>query len=243
MKIRSLAACFAITLSLAGSARAADWTVVAWNDLGMHCMDADYSVFSILPPYNTIHAQVIDAGGNLVTEPGDLQVSYRAIVDSAGSINRTSVGKTDFWDWVLPLYGAGPAVDEGLAEYAMPGASNTAQTMNWDPANGWFTAEGIPITPYDDQLTKNSYPMMRVTVRNAAGAGLASVDIVLPVSDEMDCSACHASGSAATPVTTGRRAMTRTPIDRRWRRTRRQRSWRERQRPSLCPHPIPMVRI
>ena len=34
------------------------WTVVAWNNLGMHCMDADFDVFSILPPYNTIQAQV-----------------------------------------------------------------------------------------------------------------------------------------------------------------------------------------
>ena len=24
------------------------WTVVAWNNLGMHCMDSDYSIFSIL---------------------------------------------------------------------------------------------------------------------------------------------------------------------------------------------------
>jgi len=29
-----------------------DFAVIAWNDLGMHCMDGDYSVFSLLPPYN-----------------------------------------------------------------------------------------------------------------------------------------------------------------------------------------------
>ena len=45
------------------------WTVVGWNNLGMHCMDADFAVFSILPPYNTIHAQVIDASGQLVVDP------------------------------------------------------------------------------------------------------------------------------------------------------------------------------
>ena len=37
------------------------WTLVGWNNLGMHCMDADYAVFSLLPPYNTIHAQLIDS--------------------------------------------------------------------------------------------------------------------------------------------------------------------------------------
>jgi hypothetical protein len=195
--MRLLIAFCAASTALVGSVRAADWTVVAWNDLGMHCMDADYSVFSILPPYNNIHAQVIDTNGDLITDPGGLQVSYRAVQDPAGSINRTSAGKTDFWDWVLALYGAGPAVDEGLAGYAMPGTANTPQAMQWDSGHGWFTAEGIPITPYDDQLRPNAYPMMRVSVRNSAGTTLASVDIVLPVSDEMDCSACHASGSAA----------------------------------------------
>ena len=31
------------------------YTLVAWNDLGMHCVDGkDYSVFSILPPYNNL---------------------------------------------------------------------------------------------------------------------------------------------------------------------------------------------
>ncbi len=31
------------------------YTLVAWNDLGMHCVDGkDYSVFSILPPYKPI---------------------------------------------------------------------------------------------------------------------------------------------------------------------------------------------
>jgi len=28
------------------------WTVLGWNDLGMHCMDSDYSLFAILPPFN-----------------------------------------------------------------------------------------------------------------------------------------------------------------------------------------------
>ena len=37
---------------------------MGWNNLGMHCMDSDYSVFSILPPYNTINAQLI-VGGKL----------------------------------------------------------------------------------------------------------------------------------------------------------------------------------
>lgn len=39
-----------------------NYKVLAANDLGMHCADLDYQVFSILPPFNVIHAQVIKMG-------------------------------------------------------------------------------------------------------------------------------------------------------------------------------------
>ncbi len=40
--------------------------------------------------------------------------------------------------------------------------------------------------------------MMRLIARNSSNAVIASNDIVLPVSDEMDCRACHASGSQSS---------------------------------------------
>jgi len=172
-------------------------TLVGWNDLGMHCMDADFSVMAILPPYNTIHAQLIDSQGHLVTVPGGITVSYEAVADPSGSMNTTSVGKTNFWDFVLDLFGAGPAPDEGLAGFDMPGPGNPPQAMIWEPGHNWFTAEGIPITPRDDAAVKNYYPMMRLVARDGGGIELASTEVVLPVSDEMDCSACHASGAGA----------------------------------------------
>ena len=182
-------------------AAAANWTVVGWNNLGMHCMDADFGVLSLLPPYNTIHAQVIDPTGLLVNDPSaaGITVTYEAIADSTGSINTTSAGKTNFWQYVLPLFGGSPPIDVGLAGHGMPGVGNTPQPMTWDPAAGWFIAEGIPITPYDDAHQKNPYPIMRLVARTTAGAMLAFTDIVLPVSDEMDCRSCHTS-AAGTPA-------------------------------------------
>ena len=46
----------AASLAAPVSARAASTQILGWNNLGMHCMDSDYSVFSVLPPYNTIEA-------------------------------------------------------------------------------------------------------------------------------------------------------------------------------------------
>jgi PKD repeat protein len=183
-------------------AQGSGWKVVAWNNLGMHCMDADFSVFAILPPYNTIQAQVIDPTGQLVTGPTGITLTYQGVADPTGSINTTSVGKTNFWTFIAPLFGVTLPPDVGLLNHNMPGAANTAQPMVFDAALDWFIAEGIPITPYDDRRAKNFYPMMKVSATDSSGALLASTNIVLPVSDEMDCRSCHASGSsdAARPA-------------------------------------------
>lgn len=183
---------------LTEAAGAADgWTLVGWNDLGMHCIDHDYEIFSLLPPFNTIHAQLIDPQGSLVDDPAGIRVTYEAVADPDGSINTTSEDKTTFWSYVEDLFGVALPVDEGLAGFEMPGPGNDPLDMTFDAAAGWFTAEGIPITPYDDAGKKNFYPLMRLTARDSDDAVLATTDIVLPVSDETDCKTCHASDSSA----------------------------------------------
>ncbi len=205
-----LAATLAIPLSLS----AANNQILGWNNLGMHCMDSDYSVFSILPPYNTIEAQLI-VNGKLVTNGVGYTVTYQAVADPTGSINKSSIGKGNWLQYAPQLFGA-VAGDQGLpfpspVTFWMPGVSNTPQSMVFEqtnePAGGvltpvnWFHAYGIPITPYDDAGRKNPYPMMRQIAKSGT-TPIATNDIVLPVSDEMDCRICHASGSqdAAKPV-------------------------------------------
>lgn len=188
------------------SLAAANYQLLGWNNLGMHCMDSDYSVFSVLPPYNTIECQLI-ANGLLVTNTG-YRVTYEAVADPDGFLNSTTMGKGNFYTYAGSLFGAANLAPEmGLAGWAMPGPSNTPQEMFFEQTNhpaagvatpvNWFRAEGMPISPYDDRLQKNPYPMMRLIAWNSANQPLATNDIVLPVSDEMDCQACHASGTGA----------------------------------------------
>jgi hypothetical protein len=82
LKLTVLAATLAVPLTLA----AANNQILSWNDLGMHCMDSDYSVFSILPLYNTIESQLIVAG-RLVTNGAGYTVTYHDIADPGGSFN------------------------------------------------------------------------------------------------------------------------------------------------------------
>lgn len=180
----------------AGSACAADAALIGWSDLGMRCPDPDYGVFALSPPYDTLEAQLVDAHGRLVLDPGGLSVTYEAIADPDGSFNSTSRGKTNFWDFVDALFGVSVPIDVGLGGAAMPGAANTPQPMAFDAGRGLFVAEGIPLTPYDDAGRANSYPLMHVVARDAAGRMLATTDVVLPVSDELNCRACHASDAS-----------------------------------------------
>lgn len=189
-----------LPLAFSVSARAADFQVLGWNDFGIDRLDSDYSVFSLWPPGNTIHAQVIYRGKRL-TNANNVTVTYQAVGDPDGSTNSTSQGKTDFWQYVQPLYGTNLAPDVGLNGYAMPGVSNTPRAMTFDRTNAWFGAEGIPITPWDDALRKNPFPMMRLIARSN-NVALATNDIVLGTSDEVNCRVCHASGTdaAAAPA-------------------------------------------
>ena len=186
------------------------FTVVAWNDLGMHCVDGkDYSIMSILPPYNNLHAHVINAStGKQVTS--GVTLTYEAMADPSGSINTTSSTKTNFWSYVQALYGAAPRPNYGLNLYdpatSNPTPSTRPAPMKFNSTRGWFEAEGLPITPYDDSSTdtapkKNFYPMVKVVAKDSRGRQLAWTQTVLPVSDEMTCKACHATNAvdAARP--------------------------------------------
>ncbi len=168
------------------------YALIAWNDLGMHCIDHDYSVFAILPPYNNLHAQLIDRRTGKPVTAG-VALTYEATPDTQGSINTTSQGKTNFWDWVYFLFGVTPAPDVGLTGNHVP--SLTPAPMTYDAALGFWKAEGLPLVPYDDKMNVNYYPMVKVVARDWKGTVLANTANVLPISDELACSHCHASGT------------------------------------------------
>lgn len=191
-----------------GPVAAGGYTLLAWNDLGMHCMDGlDFSIFAILPPYNNLHAQLIDKAGRLIAS--NVTLTYEAVADSTGSINTSSSTKTNFWNWVGGLVGLNPAPDvgvnlDGLAS-GVPAPGNKAPSLipaalTYNTQYAWFEAEGIPVTPFDDKGQRNYYPTVKVVAKDLSGKILASTTTVLPVSDEMTCKGCHssiASGNAA----------------------------------------------
>lgn len=180
--------------SAAGAGEAGKIVVLSWNDLGMHCYSPSFADLAILPPYNTLWAQVIRVGAppRVVTE--GIRVTY-SFPD-----NSTSAGKTDFWQYAAALFGVSLAPDVGLRGFGLSG------TMRLDGDH--FVAEGVPLTEYADSApgVRNPYQLATIVVRDAAsGAELARATVVAPVSSEMHCETCHADGSDAAPdIATGK---------------------------------------
>ncbi len=160
-----------------GGSATNDYVVIAWNDLGMHCYDDDFSTFSILPPYNNLWAQVIHKGATPEIVTSGVTVTY------AFENNTTSVGKTNFWSYEDKLFGVQLAPDTGLK------GKRLADQM--DATNDHFIAEGIPLTQYNDDGSVNYYQTAIVTAKDAAGNILAQTRTIAPVSNEMHCSNCH----------------------------------------------------
>ena len=173
---------------------AGNYMLTAWNDLGMHCMDGnDFSVFSVLPPYNNLHAQLKDKNGNLITS--GVTITYESTMGTDGKINTNSAQKTNFWDFAPALFGTQPIPNIGLT--GNPVSSLNPASMTFNTTHQWWEAEAIPMTPYNDDGSKNYYPLVKVVAKNSAGQLLAEAKTVLPVSDEMDCRRCHASNTVA----------------------------------------------
>jgi hypothetical protein len=193
------------------------YKLTGWNELGMHCDDGqDYSIFGVLPPYNSVHAHLIDSSGLLVKAGTGYIVTYQAITDPlTNTINTTSSPKTNFWQYVaalglgsvLPDFGV--TLDPAFPGSQMPGPANTPRAMKFATADNSFYAPAVPMMNYADApappYPKNYFPMMRLTATNSAGVVVATTDIVLPISDEMSCILCHASntGSPAAQPASG----------------------------------------
>jgi hypothetical protein len=163
-----------------------DFVVVAWNDLGMHCLNPTYDQAVILPPYNTVWAQVIKRGNPPQIQTANITVDYRILG------NTYSYGKTDshggvfaqFWDNMQSLFGASLAHDRGL-NLEDPSLNNgLAGSMK--VAGDHFQVNGIPVVPVSDAGVWNPYQVAEIAVLNAAGDTLAKTRCTVPTSDEIN---------------------------------------------------------
>jgi hypothetical protein len=165
-----------------------DYVVFAWNDLGMHCLNPTFDTAVILPPYNTIWAQVVRRGNPPQIVTNGVKVDYR-IVNNTYSYGKRSFGQ--FWDYVKQLFGVELEKDTGL-NLSDPNVHN-GLSGPMAVQSDHFEAVGIPLVPVDDAGNWSPYQVAEIIVTDNAGNMLAQTRTMAPVSDEMNCAKCHGS--------------------------------------------------
>jgi len=163
------------------------YSVFGTNDLGMHCMNSDYSEIMILPPFNSIRAQVIRRGSEPEIMTADVTVEYSL------PSNTHSSDKSNFWKYPQALLGGAIPPDVGVAGKGLAG------TMSFIPARDDWEATDVPVIPIDDDGRENAYPLALIKVRRN-GAVVAQTRAVVPVSTEMSCNLCHISTEPGVSV-------------------------------------------
>ena len=167
-----------------------EYVVIGWNDLGMHCYNRDFQDLAVLPPYNTLWAQVIRRGEEPQIVTSGVTVTY------SFPENTYSAGKSNFWTYAFQLFGVQLQDNIGLTGKGLAG--------EMDLSGDHYIAEGIPLTEYNDNDLNNRQPyqLANIVVKDSSGKVLASNQVVAPVSTEMRCDLCHYNG--AFGISTGR---------------------------------------
>ncbi len=170
---------------------ATGYVVIGWNDLGMHCYDREYSAAAVLPPYNTLWAQVIKLGDppQIVTQ--GIKVIY------AFQDNTESASKTNFWTYAQQLFGLSSPLPLNI------GLKGKGLSGEMDAASDHFTAVGIPLTEYrdSDPTTPYYFQLANLAVFDTTtGDKLTETTVVAPISSEMMCVTCHSGPTSNVRV-------------------------------------------
>jgi len=205
-----------LNFSLSGSTTTStgNYTVIARNDLGMHCACPTFAGFLLLPPYNTIRVQVVKRGGSPSIVSSGVTVSYSLAEETDALLQSDPY----FSQWITysPMLFPGfqPVVNgkvQGLAGYGITGnATYDSQSMS-------YIAKGIPAYPVTtgdpakdvmiDPLggpNRDPYITANVTVKDSSGTVIGTTSTVVPVAFGGCCS-CHlklaaANGYPSTPA-------------------------------------------
>jgi hypothetical protein len=178
-----------------------EYSVFAVNDLGMHCIQADYSAMMILPPANFLHVQVFRKGGegaHLITSGITVEYAVNNMGDPSAHSN--------FWQYAKD-YGFNVEPGRGITGNGLTGTC----TLSAD--GRYWEAAAIPVVPYDAQGNFDAYPTCTVTVKDQSGTVLAvQPTVVLPVSDEMHCDNCHEKTDTFAAILTTHDKLSKTTL-------------------------------
>jgi hypothetical protein len=166
-----------------------DYVVFAWNDLGMHCLNPDYSDAVILPPFNTVMAQVVKRGDPPALVTSGIKIEY-SILNNTTSYSKRSYG--GFWDHAVQLFGNLFGISSLQHDVGLTGNGLSGQMV---PDGDHYVVTGMPVTPVKDDNTWDPYQVAEILVKDLQGNLLVKTRATVPVSDEINCAKCHGANA------------------------------------------------
>ncbi len=157
------------------------YVLLAWNDLGMHCISDSDPYWVLLPPANDLMAQLIKRGPKPEVVTRDVVIEYRVEPDFENPASHVA-----FWNYAHAVFGKSLKQNIGLSGNGLKGE------MEFNAERRVFEADLIPVVPYPDSGGFNPYPMFTITARDKkTGRVLATTKTTAPTSTEMGCRNCH----------------------------------------------------
>lgn len=123
-----------------------DIVVIATNDLGMHCTCPSAETFVVLPPFNTLRAQVFERNGenpDVLSDPSDIRVEYRMVENTDESLKNDPY----FKGWIEFGPKLFPGVDFLGADGRIHGLTGATLSGEMEAKTDWWEVTGIPAFP------------------------------------------------------------------------------------------------
>lgn len=162
----------------------AEYVLLAWNTLGVQGISDSTQQWLMLPPGNTIYAQLIKRGDSPRVVTQNVELRYAVEPNFSNPQERIA-----FWDNVEKLLGKKPEPGVGLQGKGLSG------NMDLQPEDNAFVAAAIPVVPYPRDGGFNPYPVVEIQALDAAsGEILAHTRVTAPATTEIGCKNCHGGG-------------------------------------------------
>ena len=188
----------------------------------MHCACPGAEYFMLLPPFNTIRAQVIERipgqSPVVLDDPNDIRVEYDIIENTDANLQQDPYYSK--WMEMMPKYGFGEALNAQGQIQGLTGATLDGE-MHAKTGEGWWEIVGVPVFPdvsnassqSDKVMTDptggpNRNPYLTANVRvydQITNDFLAETNTVVPVAFG-GCCGCHlqvAADHGADPTPLG----------------------------------------
>ncbi len=209
MKKKIAVGCLALAATgatLLTSTAHADYKVIATNDLGMHCVCMGFDTFVLLPPFNTLRAQLIQRGSDPVpvTDGSRFKVTYDIVQNTEASLKADPY----YQSWVTNAPKLFPGFNPKAANGNYQGltGSQLRGEMTPDSQGAMWEVVGVPAYPdmssnsttaqkimTDPLGGPNRNPYLTASVKaydRATGALLAQTTTVVPAAFG-GCCGCH----------------------------------------------------